>query len=610
MQRTSLLGMAIAIGVLTAVSAATAQTSKAGSASPKAQLTWWQENYAPLPADDWRGQRAHAIFTRVLNAAGSRPGVRPRLYLTRDNVFGTPVAIALPDGGIVVSKGTLDICYREPQHGDDRLAFVLAHEIAHHLKHDFWHLFFFGELEKLADKRSIEKIKDTLPLPDDIKAVRAKELQADAWGIAYASMAGFNTQAIVSENDDGNFFVDWVQTVDPHRISATPPDSDHLNPEERAATVRAELRRVLDQVDIFQLGLRFYQAGMYEQAIVAFERFLQAYPSREVYHNLATSHHQLALKHYRAWKGNDLALPFQLSITIDPVTRAQARAIITKSGDQTPEALFRVHIDAAIDSYNAAIKLDPEYVLAYNNLGCALLIAEDEYRAIATLQDALKRHPTFAEAQNNLGVAFWYAKRPDEAQRYLTQAHTRDAVAEAPLFNLGKVAHVEGRAEDATRHWTAYLQRDATSPWAEAIREALQLPKSNVAQTPTTPSEHLASMEIGKSTAAIPATWGTPTRTTEIILGKEAFTVAVYANGVVALWNQGKEVRLLATQETFTGTSARGIATGSAATDILVAYGRPEQILHMTQGASWSYKQTHGITFQIRDGQVVSWLLL
>jgi hypothetical protein len=117
-------------------------------------------------------------------------------------------------------------------------------------------------------------------------------------------------------------------------------------------------------------------------------------------------------------------------------------------------------------------------------------------------------------------------------------------------------------------------------------------------------------MEIGKSTAVIPPTWGTPTRTTEIKLGKEAFTVAVYANGILAIWNEGKEVRVLVTLEAFTGTSARGIATGSAATDILAAYGRPEQILHMTQGASWSYKQTHGIAFQVRDGQVISWLLL
>ncbi|MGE3539090.1 MAG: hypothetical protein AB7N91_16865 [Candidatus Tectimicrobiota bacterium] len=112
----------------------------AGSLHQKARLAWWQAHYPELTAqDDARVTKIHAIFARLRHAAGTRPGVEPRLYITRDAALTGP-AVSLPDGSIILSKQALDICYRVPQHGDDRLAFVLAHELAHQLKDDFWHL--------------------------------------------------------------------------------------------------------------------------------------------------------------------------------------------------------------------------------------------------------------------------------------------------------------------------------------------------------------------------------------------------------------------------------------------------------------------------------------
>src|SRR5262249_29244817 len=155
--------------------------------------------------------------------------------------------------------------------------------------------------------------------------------------------------------------------LDPQRLSGTSRDPSHPTPEQRATAVQTRLREVLAHVEGFRLGLLFYQAGAYPQAILAFERFARAYPSREAYHNLATSYHQLAVKYYRAWKGEELALPFQVSLAIDPVTRASM--IIRKGGDTPPEVLFHEHIAKAIELYDHAIQLDPTYVLAYANRG-------------------------------------------------------------------------------------------------------------------------------------------------------------------------------------------------------------------------------------------------
>jgi uncharacterized protein HemY len=100
-------------------------------------------------------------------------------------------------------------------------------------------------------------------------------------------------------------------------------------------------------VELYHLGVLFYQAGEYPKAILAFQAFLKYFPSREVYHNLASSYHQLAWKHYQAWKGGE-GLPFKLSMTIDPSTRASRVSLRGGTGNQ-PADLFNENIEKAVE---------------------------------------------------------------------------------------------------------------------------------------------------------------------------------------------------------------------------------------------------------------------
>jgi hypothetical protein len=240
--------------------------------------------------------------------------------------WGLSLPMALPDGWIVLSKGVLDICYRDPTRGDDRLAFVLGHEIAYQLKDDFWHLKFFQTLEaaKAQNPRqsaALAGMQEFLrPLLKEERL--SQELQADQHGIIYAAMAGFNAQAIVAEDPTVNFFHDWLHARNPQRMEPGRASATHPAPDQRAEALKAHLHQVLDQVAMFEAGLWFYYRGDYPKAAQTFEQFLQFFPGREVYHNLAVSHHQLALQAYRLWKGEAQPMPFQLSMAIDPLTPA------------------------------------------------------------------------------------------------------------------------------------------------------------------------------------------------------------------------------------------------------------------------------------------------
>jgi tetratricopeptide (TPR) repeat protein len=581
----------------------------AALANPKERIDYWQKNYDELtPRDDPRAERAHAIFQRILSAAGTRPGVIPRLYITQTDPWNISLPIAIPDGGVILSKGALDICYRDSRYGDDRLAFVLAHEIAHQLKDDFWHMKFFQALEasKTHDPQQQGVYDEVRNIAALTAQVRAKELQADEHAIVYAAMAGFHSHAIVTDDDRVNFFVEWSQALDPSRIPGVQTDPSHSPPQVRAATVKARLRQILSQIEVFQVGLWLYQAGAYEHAIHAFEEFLRYFPGREVYHNLATSHHQLALQHFRRWKKDESALPWKLSLAFDPVTRA---SFITLRGSRSPAELFAEHLDQAIKFYERAESLDATYTPSLNNLGCALILKDDVYTAISKFQKVLNLTPDAPEALNNLGVAFLAAENSAKARAMLTKAHDLAKDYDAPLFNLGKLAYEQEHEADAQRYWRAYLQLDPVSPWAEAIYQALALtpPKPQGSTTSTSDVERLSGVQVGAFREDLPPAWGEPERRRDMMLGGERFTLAAYKNQAAILWLDD-EVHLIATLEGYQGQSARGIGMGSGETDVRAAYGSPSRRLHLTQGATWVYDAWR-IAFQLRGGKVVAWQL-
>ncbi len=469
MRRTGLyrvLGGTLAVLVLTAMASAV-------GINPKERIDYWRSNYAELtPAADPRVAKAQAIFKRVLDAAGRQPGVVPRLFVIKQDPFNISLPIAIPDGWVIISKGTLDICYRDRKRGDDRLAFVLGHELAHHLKGDFWHMQFFQALEasKARHAKQYKGLAELRRIMGATDELWAKELHADERGIIYAAMAGFDTGAIVSDDSGVNFFQEWVRALSPQRVKRLYQSRSHPAPLQRAAVVQTRLRQVHEKTEVFDLGLRFYQAGVYPKAIRAFEHFLEFFPGREVYHNLAASHHQLALRYYRLWQPGKL--PFKLSMSIDPETRANwIRTRSLKRGQQDPETLFHEHMTKAIEFYKIAIGLDPSYGLAHNNLGCALILTPDVFKAIGMLKDALKLAPNDPKVLNNLGAAFFAAELSDKAQQHLTMARRLAPRYDAPLFNLGKIADLEGRRGDALSYWRQYVYLDTMSPWTGLLRQ-------------------------------------------------------------------------------------------------------------------------------------------
>ncbi len=579
------------------------------SGGPKDRIDFWQNNYEELSPDSYPlAERARQIFEKVLQAAGSKPGVIPRLYLLKQDPGGVPLALSIPDGSIIISRGVLDICYYENQWGDDRLAFILGHELAHQLKDDFWHIRFFDALGCLQDTDSGQEevwgeIKDIAELTDK---VLSKELQADEYGIVYSLMAGFNPEAIISQESDGGFFEFWVKMVAPEQLEGSFRDLTHPSPVQRAETVKARLTQVVEKTDLFRLGLYFYQAEMYEEAILAFKEFLRFFPSREVYHNLATCHHQASIEYFSAFHSAGEDIPLKLSLTIDPVTEAE-KITLRNTGDN-PEAAFNYHINQAIDFYEQAILLDPLYKYSYNNLGCACLLKGDNYKAVGILQDAYKIDSGYVDCINNLGAAFYSVNDIQKARKFMNLALGINPEYPASIFNMGKIEYDSGDTAMAKSLWTDYLERDRSSSWSRLIMETFGTLGEKTSDTQgKSVIESLSGLEAGYYEEDIPEDWGVPIKSREVPLGEEEYSLREYSNKITVVL-KGDEIYLLVADGGYAGKSVKGIGMKSTKDEILASYGAPSKIQSMSQNECWIYNKAR-LALIMQDDEVVSWII-
>ncbi len=68
-------------------------------------------------------------------------------------------------------------------------------------------------------------------------------------------------------------------------------------------------------------------------------------------------------------------------------------------------------LDGALDDYNEAIRLKPDYAMAYNNRGITRKAKDDLDGALDDYNEAIRHKPDYAEANYNRALLFWKQKK-------------------------------------------------------------------------------------------------------------------------------------------------------------------------------------------------------
>jgi tetratricopeptide (TPR) repeat protein len=105
----------------------------------------------------------------------------------------------------------------------------------------------------------------------------------------------------------------------------------------------------------------------------------------------------------------------------------------------------------ARSAFEAALRLDPDNLLALNDLGLLALRAGDATRAEGYFRDVLRRDDRAETTANNLGLALGYQNRFAEAEGAFRQALGVRPSFTMARFNLAFVLHQQGSSREALR---------------------------------------------------------------------------------------------------------------------------------------------------------------
>jgi tetratricopeptide (TPR) repeat protein len=115
-------------------------------------------------------------------------------------------------------------------------------------------------------------------------------------------------------------------------------------------------------------------------------------------------------------------------------------------------------VDEAIEHYQWALRLQPDYAEAHSNLATALVMSGDTREAIAHYEQAVRIQPDYAMAHNNFGNALASLGKSNEAiEQYHAALSLYPDYAHAH-YNLAAFLARLGRTDEAIEHYREALR--------------------------------------------------------------------------------------------------------------------------------------------------------
>ncbi len=121
------------------------------------------------------------------------------------------------------------------------------------------------------------------------------------------------------------------------------------------------------------------------------------------------------------------------------------------------------HPSDAEAAFRAALRLQPDFVEAHNNLGTALRVLNRLAEAEAAYREALRLKPDYTDALVNLGVVLHMQNRGGEAIASLMRALQIDPRSAEAHNNLGNIYALAGRLTEAIASYREALRRKPDS---------------------------------------------------------------------------------------------------------------------------------------------------
>jgi tetratricopeptide (TPR) repeat protein len=120
--------------------------------------------------------------------------------------------------------------------------------------------------------------------------------------------------------------------------------------------------------------------------------------------------------------------------------------------------VHRGRLEEGIEHFEQALRLNPDYAEAHCNLAVALAQTDKIKEAIAHFEQALRIKPDYTEAHNGLGAALFTQGRVQEAITHYKEALRLNPDYAEAHYNLGIALAQVRRLPEAMEHWEEALR--------------------------------------------------------------------------------------------------------------------------------------------------------
>jgi predicted TPR repeat methyltransferase len=133
----------------------------------------------------------------------------------------------------------------------------------------------------------------------------------------------------------------------------------------------------------------------------------------------------------------------------------------------------RGDLQAAIESYQKGIQIDPNAFEVYNSMGNTFLAVGDLVQAVNSYRKAIKIKPDYAEVYNNIGVTLSVKRDHEGAINAFHQSLLINPGLVGTHYNLGSTLNSQGKTEEAIKTYKRVLELDPDNVSARHILSAL-----------------------------------------------------------------------------------------------------------------------------------------
>ena len=203
-----------------------------------------------------------------------------------------------------------------------------------------------------------------------------------------------------------------------------------------------------------QSGFCNEKLGRHAEALEASKKAVNLRPSAESYFNIGLA--SFYLKQYR-----EAAEAYRAAIKLDPYNSADAYYALGLVYRDWGKA------DDEIQAYKQAIRLRPDYTVAYERLGSRYLKSKKFNEAVEVFRQLSALKPGDAYAPNSMGEAYLELNKLNDALESFRQSIRLKPDYGKAYYNLGKTLLAMGNRDAALEQYTILTNIDPD--WAEKL---------------------------------------------------------------------------------------------------------------------------------------------